>query len=52
MKDDDPKSMVEPPKVYQYVDSILKSDLLKFAEALKQPTPSKGKIPKKVASIM
>ncbi|KAA3457254.1 protein CHUP1, chloroplastic-like [Gossypium australe] len=46
-KDDDLESPVEPPRLYQDADSILK-----FAEVLKQPTPAKGKIPKKAASIM
>ncbi|TYJ46636.1 hypothetical protein E1A91_A02G132600v1 [Gossypium mustelinum] len=46
-KDDGLDSPVEPSRLYQDADSVLK-----FAEVLKQPIPAKGKIPKKAASIM
>ncbi|KAE8655709.1 Detected protein of confused Function [Hibiscus syriacus] len=51
-KDDDLESPVETQKFYQDSDSILKSDLFKFSEVLKQPAPKpgKGKI-QKAASI-
>ncbi|KAK8592572.1 hypothetical protein V6N13_063145 [Hibiscus sabdariffa] len=43
---------IETPKSFQDSDAILKSDLIKFAEVLKQPAPrpGKGKI-QKAASI-